>query len=83
MLLWTDKDGIEHMLNPGKAFVADPAAMREAQSAERQVGFDAARAARETVMTNRERTGAGRRNVLKGMYAESERLAAEAGIANR
>jgi len=75
MVMWEDKNGTVQMLSPGKAFIADPAAMKAAQSAERQAGFDQARAAQETVMTNRERSGAGRRNVLKAMNAETERLA--------
>jgi hypothetical protein len=40
LLEWTDKNGIVHMLNPGKAWVADPVAMRSAQTGARQAGFE-------------------------------------------
>jgi hypothetical protein len=39
-LSWTDANGVVHMLNPGRAFVADPKAMRDAQTAKRAEGFD-------------------------------------------
>lgn len=41
MLMWTDKAGTVHMLNPGKAFVADPQALRGAQTDKRRKGFEA------------------------------------------
>ena len=43
MLMWTDKDGVVHMLNPGKAFVADPVVMRNTQTDQRRNAFDAAK----------------------------------------
>ncbi len=45
MLSWFDKNGTLQSLNPGKAFVADPAKMRADITAEHKRGFDAARAA--------------------------------------
>jgi GH24 family phage-related lysozyme (muramidase) len=48
MLMWADKEGVTHMLNPGRAFVADPNAMRAAQTEQRRQAFDrAATKARE------------------------------------
>lgn len=43
MLMWSDKDGVVHMLNPGRAFVADPTAMKAAQSEERRTAMESAR----------------------------------------
>lgn len=40
MLSWTDKNGVLQVLNPGRAFVPDPAAMHEAQSKDRQTQFE-------------------------------------------
>lgn len=36
MLMWTDKENVVHMLNPGRAFVADPVQMKDAQSDQRR-----------------------------------------------
>lgn len=43
MLMWADRQGVVHMLNPGRAFVADPASMRTVQGEGRRTQFEAAR----------------------------------------
>lgn len=44
LLSWQDKNGLVHYLNPGRAFVADPQAMRSEQAAKRQSQFERERA---------------------------------------
>lgn len=39
MLAWQDKDGIVHRLNPGQAFLVDPAVIKARQTAEREKAF--------------------------------------------
>jgi GH24 family phage-related lysozyme (muramidase) len=41
-LSWQDEKGNVQMLSPGKAFVVDPKALRQAQTAARQAGFERA-----------------------------------------
>jgi hypothetical protein len=48
-LSWFDKNGTLQMLNPGQAFVADPRALREKVSADRQRQFNVAREAADLV----------------------------------
>jgi hypothetical protein len=48
LLSWEDKNGLVHMLNPGKAFVADPKALRDAQTAQREAAITAAVETRAT-----------------------------------
>lgn len=49
LLSWFDKNGVLQTLNPGKAFVADPKAMRDQVSAGRKAKFDVARQAADLV----------------------------------
>ena len=43
LLAWQDKAGVVHTLNPGRAFVADPSAMRAEIAEKRRTEFDKAR----------------------------------------
>ena len=45
---WRDKNDVMHWLNPGRAFVADPKIMREADTAKRSADFAALKKQRET-----------------------------------
>lgn len=49
LLGWQDSNGLVHFLNPGRAFVADPAAMRTAQTTQRQQSFERSRAQRDAL----------------------------------
>lgn len=55
-LSWFDKNGTLQMLDPRKAFVADPSAMRDKQTQERKKAFDAMRAGED--ISNPDYTGA-------------------------
>ena len=67
MLTWQDKDGVLHMLNPGRAFVFDPKLARDEQSALNERKFTAEREYRDVArqpqpqLMTKERKGKDRR----------------------
>lgn len=83
---WQDKDGVVHMLNPGRAFVADPKAMSAAQSAERQAALTQRQAEEAPILDRRERNRAvarGIREAAGARIAETRREVEGTAVADR
>lgn len=65
---YRDANDVIHWLNPGKAFVADPKAMREAETAKNKLGFDTAQALKDA--QGKRRLGLAARSPKPGYFPE-------------
>lgn len=78
-LMWTDKAGVVHMLNPGKAFIADPLEMKKAEMETHRVQLEQRRAAILPALQQQEANRQNLRNIRKaaGDRIRADRLDAE------